>query len=62
MKQIETLYVLIDRMCFFIRLGKNLMKNDQDPYANDDSKADAIAAVAVLVIVVTAVVYWLSQF
>ena len=38
------------------------MNNDQDPFANDDSKADAIAAIAVLVIVVTAVVYWLSQF
>ena len=36
--------------------------NDQTAQDNGDSKADAIAAVAVLVIVVTAVVYWLSQF
>jgi diacylglycerol kinase len=31
-------------------------------FNDDDSKADALAAVAVLIIVVTAVVYWLSRF
>lgn len=34
--------------------------NNQVDYSNGDSKADAIATVAVLSIIVVAVVYWLS--
>ena len=37
--------------------------NDENPRQdNDDSKADAIAATAILLIVIAAVVYWLSRF
>ena len=37
--------------------------NDESPHQdNDDSKADAIAIVAILAIVLAAVVYWLSGF
>jgi hypothetical protein len=38
------------------------MTDHHTPQEGVDSKADAIAAVAVLLIVVTAVVYWLSRF
>jgi len=38
------------------------MTDHDAPQEGVDSKADAIAAVAVLLIVVTAVVYWLSRF
>jgi hypothetical protein len=38
------------------------MSDENDPYAEADSKADAIAVTTMLLIVVTAVVYWLSQF
>jgi len=38
------------------------MTDHHAPQEGVDSKADAIAAVAVLLIVVTAVVYWLSRF
>jgi hypothetical protein len=38
------------------------MNDDNDPFAEADSKADAIAVTVMLLIVVTAVVYWLSQF
>ena len=34
-------------------------KNDKE---NSDSKVDAIAAVAVLLILLTTVVFWLSEF
>jgi len=34
--------------------------NSKIDYSNEDSKADAIATVAVLTIIVVAVVYWLS--
>jgi hypothetical protein len=37
--------------------------NDEGPRQdNDDSKADAIAVVSILAIVLAAVVYWLSRF
>lgn len=38
------------------------MSSDNNPvdYSSEDSKADAIATVAVLSIIVVAVVYWLS--
>jgi hypothetical protein len=38
------------------------MTDNNTPQESVDSKADAIAAVAILFIVVTAVVYWLSRF
>ena len=37
--------------------------NDEDSRENnEDSKADAIAVTAILLIVLAAVVYWLSRF
>jgi len=34
--------------------------NNQTDYSSSDSKADAIAAVAILSIIIVTVVYWLS--
>jgi hypothetical protein len=36
------------------------MSNQPDQNDNGDAKADAIASVAIILIVLTAVVYWLS--
>lgn len=37
--------------------------NDEGPRQdNEDSKADAIAIVSILAIVLAAVIYWLSRF
>ena len=38
------------------------MIDNNTPQESNDSTADAIAAVAILLIIVTAVVYWLSGF
>jgi len=38
------------------------MTDNNTPQESNDSTADAIAAVAILLIIVTAVVYWLSGF
>lgn len=35
---------------------------DSNNQASSDSKADAIAAIAVVIIVLTAVVYWVSSY
>ena len=40
--------------------GKILM-SDSNNHDNGDSKADAIASVVIICVVVTAVVYWLSS-
>lgn len=39
-----------------------VMKDNNTPRESNDSTADAIAAVAILLILVAAVVYWLSGF
>ena len=41
------------------RTPKMTEKNDKE---NSDSKVDAVAAVAVLLILLTTVVFWLSEF
>tara|TARA_B100000768_G_scaffold152610_1_gene148369 strand:- start:652 stop:768 length:117 start_codon:yes stop_codon:yes gene_type:complete len=38
------------------------MNDENSRLDNEDSKADAIAATAILLIVIAAVVYWLSRF
>ena len=37
------------------------MSDNTNPENNDDSKADAIAVVALLAIILVTVVYWLSR-
>lgn len=37
------------------------MSDNTNPENNDDSKADAIAVVALLTIILVTVVYWLSR-
>jgi hypothetical protein len=38
------------------------MNHEDSHQNNEDSKADAIAVVSILAIVLAAVVYWLSRF
>jgi hypothetical protein len=45
--------------CAVIKLGGFMSEENQDQ-VNEDSFADAISAVAVVVIPVVAIVYWLS--
>jgi len=45
--------------CAIIKMGRVMSEENQDQF-NEDSFTDAISAVAVVVIPVVAIVYWLS--
>jgi len=58
----ETGCCLVGKMLSRKTIRLLAMTDHHTPQESVDSKADALAAVAILLIVVTAVVYWLSRF